>query len=420
MKKLIHIIFLFLLYACSPTSNDKKNNSNNEVLNPIFNSNINFIQEYYINDSVLELSLEDYLYDNIRFYSDELCSTEITRYTNKIIQFDDFQLNNDDQIFFYKQEYNNQITDCQFAFKISHNNQVINSYTSNYWDTISGTTVNNLLFQIEDVNYTYPNRIESISIYEDFNQNNLILSASIEDYINSNIFLPLKEDAFNFFYFVLKDKYGNVSNPNPVPIILEHETLNIPSIPSISLDLLKNPYYIDNDSITISGSTSSNTTNVKIYNESNVLLYTITPNELLNGFEVPIIQNTSNIFRISAINLSGESNFKELEFIEDSIIPNIPILDSEIQDLNNQSIDFEDSNVIISGQVDDDVEYIAIYDNPELINNPVLIIERDDFINKTTQGFQLGIGQNNFYIVAIDYLNRQSNVLNFNIFVIAE
>ena len=160
MNNLIYIMFFLIISSCSPSSEKDSNSSLSAKENPVFSSEIDFKQEYYINKDFLDLNLENYLYDEIIFYNDEICQSLVDSYTDKIIQISSYQLNIDNQSFFYKQRYENKETNCQFAFKISHNNEIINSYSSTYWDNINGTKVNNLLFQIQDTNKIFENRIE--------------------------------------------------------------------------------------------------------------------------------------------------------------------------------------------------------------------------------------------------------------------
>ena len=432
VKIILNLLLLLSFFSCS------QKEESNEKITYIDNLPPELIN-YTIDDVKLSFNKEEIVtnQNNISFtINSNLSFSKILLYdtdcnnllkeenfiNNKIIILSEYELNQKTNIF-YKINLNNQISKCMnSSMIINHDNQKpsypeISQYIDN---NFNGKIVSNNIIKLGGDLADISEDTSKIILSKDFQGEEIIGEYEINEYVEKEIILKLLENSFNFIYLKSVDYHNNYSETNPYAIIIEHkQSSNIINKPILAKSIEKlNNKYTSSVIFNFKGFLDFNSDKVNIYSDENRinLLKQVSKNTFLDqGVNVQLKENTLNEFWISASNNTYESELLIFKINHSDSAPEKPILDQSILDSHNNIIDIV--NAPIFGYVPESIEFIFVYNNPELIGDPIFTINRNDFINNTGIPLALEFGNNYLYFTAIDFNNLKSPYQYIQVFV---
>lgn len=434
MIKKYKLLILLLLIACSNKPEVQSVMKTTENTPPkLINYELeDIIVDFYqvnipTNSNSVNIEISANLsYSLISFFSNENCTELLNSFnfanyqTNYIL--DNFNINNTTSVY-YKIKLNEEETNCLNSnIKIIHSNippeyPLIGDFINN---NFQGKTIGESIIKIGGDSEDLPENLELILIYRDFNGNQLIGEYSLNEFLSKNILLNLIPNSLNSFYLKGKDYFGNFSQMNPFSILIEQSDdsnfISKPILDTTSSNL--NNKYTNQLIISIKGFLDFKSLYLNIYSDENKtnLIKSVDKSLFeLSGVNLDLIDSSLNEFWISASNNSIESELIYFSINHTSNPPLPPILDNSILNANNQIIDT--ISVQVFGYVPPNIDFVYIYNTPELNNDPLFIISREDFNNNTGIPFNLNFGNNYLYFVSIDFNNLKSQATYIQVFV---
>lgn len=433
-KLLILLTILFFIVSCS-----KKEESNNDISGvknnppPLINYNLEDLNIEFPDNKINTNSLQSNIrvesnlsFSQISFFQNSDCSEEIGNSIflnyNANYKIQNYSLNNKVDIFYIVQ-LNEEISDClNTNISLTHDNIKPNYPEISQFinDNYQGKTISNTTILVGGEESDLSNDTSKIQFYKDFEGTQLIGEFSINDYLTKSIPITLNINQWNTFYLRAVDYFNNVSDTNPYSILIEQSVASgIVNKPILSQEIQNlNNGYTSSLILNIKGFLDENTLYFNVYSDSNKnnLIKQVSKNTFLNsGLDLDLNENALNSFWFSASNDTLESNLISFNVNQDSSTPNKPILDQSILDAHNQTIDVV--NAQIFGSVPQSIEFVQIYDNPDLLNGPIYSISRNDFNNNTGVPLSLNFGNNYLYFVSVNFDNIKSEYIYIQVFV---
>lgn len=431
------LLILLIFVSCSQSSDNEPTNTIRIVDNipeefidyTIEDINLNFNKtEIITNQNSVSFSISSNLsFSKIQIYKDSLCQElllEEIYLQNKNIIVSGYKLN-DKSKFYYKIKLNNDLSECnESPIVVNHDNispdaPIISEYINN---NFNGQIVGNNIIKIGGETSDLSLDTSSIIILIK-NQSNEIIKTkefSLNDYLSKNIILEILSNEYTLLNLKSKDYHGNISDLNPISVIIEHDqsagVVNKPVLNQRIKDLYNR--YTSSLIFNFKGFLDYNSLYINIYSDSNKnnLIKQISKNSFeTNGLEVSLTPNSLNQFWLSASNDSVESDLLEFKINHNDSTPQPPILDQSILDVHNGIIDI--INAQIFGTIPPTIDFVYIYNNPELSGDPIYTISRQDFNNNTGLPLALDFGNNYLYFVAIDFNNLKSDYVYIQVFV---